>query len=547
VLFSAASKAADSDEEEEIEESANEDDAREATPIANRNDRSARKRSQRMLFDQADSGLLSDGSDDGQDEALAIAILGGEDPEGDNILVNAAAAETSPTAAKTGKARGRPKGRRKEKSPSPVPADLPPHELYFYQNKTGTNKTSSNTLSAGLLLNHDDYFAQMNDYQDPHATDIERLKRLHRRAFDQWVFELEEGFNLCFYGYGSKRNITMEFAEHLYHQTAAAAAEEEEELPPKILVANAYTPGFTVRDLLTSLAALALPKTTTTKLPSQPGPLLDLLLASLPPHPKLHIILHSLDHPSLRKGPSAQTLLARLAAHPSISLIATCDTLNFPLMWDVTLSKQFHFLHHDTTTFEAYKAELDVVDDVNLLLGRSGRRLGGKDGVGYVLKSLPENARSLFRILVAEQLALADDGGENGVGFGGFGGGEDGDEDSDVEGLLGVEDEDEAAEEQQTPSRRGRGRPPAKKKIAKRKPVARQVSASSGNVGIEYRTLYHKAVEEFVCSSEVNFRTLLKEFHDHQMIESRKDALGTERLFVPFRREELEGILEELV
>jgi origin recognition complex subunit 2 len=542
VLFSAVSRPAD-DDDKEIAESENEE-AGEATPIASQNDRSARKRSQRMLFDQADGGMLGDGSDDGQDEALAIAILGGGDEEGDNILVTEATADTSPTAAKTSKARGRPKGRRKEKSPSPVPDDLPPHELYFYQNKTGTNKTSANTLPAGLLLNHDDYFAQMNDYRDPHAADIERLKRLHRRAFDQWVFELDEGFNLCFYGYGSKRNITMEFAEHLYHQS--------DEEAPKIIVANAYTPGFTVRDLLTSLANVVLPKTT--KLPTQPGPMLDFILESLservrPSQPHLHLIIHSLDHPNLRKGPTSQTLLARLASHPSISLITTCDTLNFPLMWDVTLSKQFHFLHHDTTTFEAYKAELDVVDDVNLLLGRSGRRLGGKDGVGYVLKSLPENARSLFRILVAEQLALADDGGggDGGDDNSGF------DEDSDVENhhLLGTEDEDEAAEEQQTPSRRrGRGRPaPPKKKRAlkpKRKPVVKHAS-SGGNTGIEYRTLYHKAVEEFVCSSEVNFRTLLKEFHDHQMIESRKDALGTERLWAPFRREELEGILEELV
>jgi origin recognition complex subunit 2 len=31
------------------------------------------------------------------------------------------------------------------------------------------------------------------------------------------------------------------------------------------------------------------------------------------------------------------------------------------------------------------------------------------------------------------------------------------------------------------------------------------------------------------------------------MVSSRKDALGTEILFVPFRREELEAILEDLV
>ena len=36
-------------------------------------------------------------------------------------------------------------------------------------------------------------------------------------------------------------------------------------------------------------------------------------------------------------------------------------------------------------------------------------------------------------------------------------------------------------------------------------------------------------------------------FHDHQMITSRKDVLGTELLSVPFRKEELESILEELM
>lgn len=36
-------------------------------------------------------------------------------------------------------------------------------------------------------------------------------------------------------------------------------------------------------------------------------------------------------------------------------------------------------------------------------------------------------------------------------------------------------------------------------------------------------------------------------FHDHQMITSRKDVLGMELLSLPFRKEELEAILEDLV
>jgi origin recognition complex subunit 2 len=215
------------------------------------------------------------------------------------------------------------------------------------------------------------------------------------------------------------------------------------------------------------------------------------------------VILNSIDSPYLRKAP-VPSMLARLAAHPSINLVCTADTPNFPLMWDVGLKTQYKFLFHDATTFAPYDAEVDVVETVNELLGRSGRRVGGRDGVGFVLRSLPENARSLYRILVMEQLALD---------------------------LMeqGLDNDDEATAT------------PRNKKVAQAK-----AAAPESNQGVEYRVLYHKAVQEFVCSSEVGFRTLLKEFHDHQMIESRKDAMGTERLWVPFRQEELEGLAEDL-
>ena len=77
------------------------------------------------------------------------------------------------------------------------------------------------------------------------------------------------------------------------------------------------------------------------------------------------------------------------------------------------------------------------------------RRVGGKDGVAFVLRSLPENAKNLFRLLVGEALVVMED------------------EDGGVPGGEGV--------------------------------------------GVEYRMLYNKAVEEFICSSEMAFRTLLKE------------------------------------
>jgi origin recognition complex subunit 2 len=504
------------------------------TPTAARNDRSARRKSANAL--RAPIAENSDVEEDTTDARIAAEILDSEDEEGDDsaeetIGVSHTSQKAPDTPSKTGKPRGRPKGKRRDRTPTPPP-DLPPHETYFFQNRAGGNKTSANALPSHVLLNHDDYREHIQAFKDPHGSDVRRLKQLHQRGFDQWMFELEQGFNICLYGYGSKRDLAMSFAEHMHSQA---------EKTPKILIINSYTPGLTIRDILATVAGQMLPKNI--KLPAQPSATLDLIFEGLSERPSIHLtlIIHSIDHPNLRK---AQASLARLASNPSISILATCDTLNFALLWDITLTRQFRFLHHDATTFEPYTAELDVVEDVNTLLGRSGRRLGGKDGVGYVLKSLPENARNLFRILVAEQLAQADTEGEAAAAASAAATPSAYD-DIDSDDVLGASDEEAAMQQQATPSRRvrGKGRPAkAPKTRAPPKPIA-----SSAGEGVEYRTLYHKAVEEFVCSSELNFRTLLKEFHDHQMVESRKDGMGTERLSVPFAREELEGMLEELV
>ena len=522
VLFSLDKNTEDGGEDEE-------------TPTAVRNDRSARRKISRAL-NREQANDSEDEEDEGE-AALANAILEdgdeiGSDDETENVVAAVSediTAVAPDTPSKRG--RGRPRGRpRKERTPSP-PLDMPPHELYFFQNRTGANKTSSNTLPANTLLNHEDYLSNIKSYRDPHEHDLQRLKKLHHRAFDQWIFELEQGMNICLYGYGSKRDLAMEFADHLYHTSTKS---------PNIVVVNGYTPGLTIRDVLTTLATAILPKST--KLPGQPLALLDLLLAHLPSHPPTApttLIIHSLDAPPLRRSHST---LARLAAHPCISLLATVDTPNFPLLWDSTLLRQFNWVYHDTTTFSPYRVELDIIEDVNALLGKSGRGVKGREGVAFVLKSLPENARSLFRILVVEQLmGMAE--GDTGISTHGAGMGGDADDDS----ILGDSDEEAAAAE--TPSKkRGRGRPPKKDGTPKKKKVVAVVGSGAAAEGVEYRTLYHKAVEEFVCSSELNFRTLLKEFHDHQMVESRKDGLGVERLYVPgMGREELEGVLEEVV
>ncbi|KAK9416038.1 putative Origin recognition complex subunit 2 [Seiridium unicorne] len=449
------------------------------TPRWRRNDRSARKKSARALIESVVGGNASD-EDDDQGIAREIYESSEEDdvedvPDDDEEIRDGEGVE-DPSATPSKKARGRKKGsttKARRKSPTP-PRDLPPHELYFAQNRPGGSKTSGNSLASLQLLTHDEYFSIWNSYKDPHDDDVQFLQDLHADSFPQWAFELSQGFSICCYGYGSKRPLLHKFANYIYNTTA-------DRIKSRIVIVNGYVRNTSIREILGTVGSAVDPAY---RLPAgNPSALLDDVRSFLTSHEiSITIILNSIDAMPLRKS-GMQAILAQLASHPSVQLICSADTPDFSLLWDSGLRSAFDFTFHDCTTFAPFTAEMDVVDDVHELLGRKARRVGGKEGVAYVLRSLPENAKNLFRLLVTEVLVAMDD-----------------------EGVTAGE-----------------------------------------NPGVEYRMLYGKAVEEFICSSEIAFRTLLKEFHDHQMITSRKDVLGTELLSVPFRKEELEAILEDLM
>lgn len=461
-----------------------------ATPSRVKNaDRSARKKSARVLFEQ-DEDAAWDGS-----ERLAEEILHGDELDTEKAgqplaeSIEPEDAEDAPEkGAKQPKRRaGRPKGARNKRSPTPE-GELPAHERYFFQNRAGPVKTSNATLNKVPLLTHEEYFEKLGQYEDPCKEEKEYLQSLHHRSFPQWAFEFDEGFNICLFGYGSKRKLMDGFAEWVYNQRLSVTT------TPIIVMVNGYTPGISIRSIFATIVTAVMGDDAPSKLGAQPTEVLELLQSALKSHEEpVTVLINSIDAPPLRRAAN-QALLARLAATSRIRLLVTADTPNFPVMWDISLRDQLNFVFHDCTTFLPFSAEADVVEEVNTLLGRKGRRVGGKDGVGFVLKSLPENARNLYRLLLTELITLLDDGHQS-------------DDEGQVEGGGIAGDE----------------------------------------TGIEFRLLYQKATEEFVASSEMMFRTLLKEFHDHQMITSRMDASGMEILGVPLSRDEMEGVLEDLV
>lgn len=456
-------------------------------------DRSARKRSIRRLLQSQEDDWNSEG--DLAQEIAGIDIDGLQDERAENVNLQADAAGTievsdqvaqAETPSKRG--RGRPKGSKNKRTPTPE-GDIAPEERYFFQNRPGPPQVSNNSLSSLKLLTHEEYYDLINAYPDPHDTDRASLLNLHKRSFPQWRFELDQSFSVCLYGYGSKRNILTKFAEYISSPARSS---------PIIVIVNGYTPKLHIRSVLSTIASAVIGPDIPSRLGANPNEVASFILSYLsnsPPQNPVTLLVNSLDAPALRRPPS-MSILARLASSPQVHFLATTDTPNFPLSWDSSICTAFNFVFHDCTTFAPYTAEINIVDDVHDLLGRKGRRLGGREGIAFVLKSLPENARNLYRVLVSEILtSLAES----------------------IEGDQEAEDS------------------------------VRQEGTMEGESGVEYKLLYQKAVSEFICSSEMAFRTLLKEFQDHQMVVMRTGRGGGEVLGVPLGKEEMEGVLEDLI
>ncbi|KAK7414681.1 Origin recognition complex subunit 2 [Neonectria punicea] len=445
------------------------------TPLRQAADQSARRKSARAYIEHVVGDDLTDEEDNGN---LPRQIIDSSEDEEDEDLEGGEGATTADTSAvdeavtpsKTPRRKGRP---RKVRSPTP-PRDLPPHELYFAHNRPGRPKTSNNTFGSLVLLTHDEYFTIVKDTPDRHAADIEYLESLHAESFPQWTFEISQGFGVCLYGFGSKRKLLHKLAAHLHSRRRADKGD-------KIVMANGYAHTTTMREILSNVGNAIDP---TQRIPlAQPPTMVQSIISQLATTDMtLTLVINSIDAPPLRK-PGYHVALAQLAAHPQVQIVCSADAPDFSLLWDIGVRSSFNFVFHDCTTFAPYAVELDVVDEVHELLGRNAHRVNGREGVAFVLRSLPENAKKLFSLLVMEV-------------------------------ILAMEEEGAGTGDEPT--------------------------------GVEYRMLYNKAVEEFICSSEMAFRTLLKEFHDHQIITSMKDPLGTELLSLPFRRDELESILEDL-
>ncbi|WWC58245.1 uncharacterized protein I303_100783 [Kwoniella dejecticola CBS 10117] len=253
-----------------------------------------------------------------------------------------------------------------------------------------------------------------------------------QERYDQWDLELDQGFNLLFYGFGSKRTTINRFAERRLSKRG------------NVVVINGYFPGLGIRDILNSIEDnLSVPQgiklsssaSTSTTIERSANRIYSYFLPpeTIPSARKkdyptakndLYLIVHNLDSPSLRK-PITLSIFSLLASSPRIHIIATFDHLHTPLLfspsltnspphsyepggWDgnIPTSRGYNWIYHNLTTYAPYTTELSYLKlSASSALSLSSSHSGiSEEGALQILKSVPPMAARLLKLLLVKQL-----------------------------------------------------------------------------------------------------------------------------------------------
>lgn len=248
----------------------------------------------------------------------------------------------------------------------------------------------------------------------------------------------------------------------------------------------------------------------------------------------LVLVIHNIDGTSLR-APETQSVLSALAAIPRLSLIASVDHVNAPLMWDGVMYNRFRWRWVALSTYARYSREMTFTTEP-LLSGGDESRV---ESAIALLNSLSPNARKLFQLLAKMQVGTdkmggdssgaggGDSGGAGGKGKKGKakgktkgGGGDDSDSSSDGDGV-------------------GNGKSYGKHQNG-------DSAASAGRVPPRRTTfveLSNRSRDEYIATDPVAVKSFLTELETHDLLERRRGADAAEQLWIPLSVEQLTTVM----
>ncbi|KAH6559793.1 hypothetical protein BASA50_000096 [Batrachochytrium salamandrivorans] len=387
------------------------------------------------------------------------------------------------------------------------------YSRFFREQSTSKKLTSNNTLSKLPVLEPKEFYNILDKVKVKHEQELKLLYSRHQQRFKQWSFELEQGFNLLFYGFGSKRELIEEYA------TQCLSAHP-------ILIVNGFFPTVSIRDILSEILSDVLDYT------GPCGPLFDQVArinlyfeSPVRKVDRLYLVIHNIDGINLRSE-KTHTALSRLASCRHIHIIASVDHINSGLLWDTVKITRFNWLWQDATTFASYIEETGFENSMMLQQSELGplRTL-------QVLRSLTGNVRKIYRILIDHQIAAMN---------------EVGDVDSEATHMLDMEVEEQTGLGSTVlGSKRDAG------SVLRGALNRKAGSSKNGSAvalalpGLSFQRFYQYAHEQFLTGNEVIFHTQLTEFRDHNLIKSRVGADGTQVLYIPLATNVLRQLSED--
>ncbi|KAF8651619.1 hypothetical protein AX16_004660 [Volvariella volvacea WC 439] len=440
-------------------------------------------------------------------------------------------------------------------------------DAFFLHNSQRT-QTSSNIFSSIIpplsIEEHTDaidkYKASLSSPNPPGPKPIQPSLLTEpsiSKLFSRFVLELEEGFNILCYGFGSKRRVLNDFATRFCSKRGY------------VVVINGFQADLGIKEVLTAIENVPGIKDLelgVNNVEGQAKRIYEFFSRNSDDtgnrrKPHLYLVIHNIDAPPLRH-PKARACLGLLALHPSIHIIASIDHLNAPLLWPtsetnarkhqsfspstqlstssasrqsqksadetrIPLSRGFSWLWHDLTTLEPYDFELTYADHTSISGAHGGaysRRKGdlggltqlGAGGAGaggmisetaalHILASVTQKAKLLFVLMAKRQLesleaAVLALGGEEGGG-------------TSAAALA----------------------------------TARAVALNDmQQYAIGYDVLFSLARDNFIATSDTALRALLGEFRDHGLVLGAQgsSAGSAEVLWIPMRKERLLSVLK---
>lgn len=266
-------------------------------------------------------------------------------------------------------------------------------EGYFEQIRL-RSRPSLNSMSMAPPLTYEIYHKYNAILDNLCMKPIDSLNYLYERQSAQWLFEMQEGFNLAFYGVGSKRELINSFVQRILLPRVENT---------KCIVINGYNPEFQLKMLFKEIWQRCFRKTAPAS-----RELLDLCkntIQAFNNQGQIHnrdliLVIHNIDGSSLRND-KTHYILSELAKLDKVTLICTIDNVNTPLLWDTSAMTSFNFMWHNISTFSSYEKEVSFRDPLSL--GKADEFVGSK-GAKYVLISLNDNAKKMYYHLLVQQL-----------------------------------------------------------------------------------------------------------------------------------------------